>query len=145
MHCSGNPRARAFFKQQGWADSGAAKVDAKYTSRAAELYRATLQREASAMKVTLTISNTLPSSPPEYTSRAAELYRATLQREAAAVKVTLTISNVLSSSPPEYPSSPPEYPSSPPEFTSRAAELYRATLLQGGLWHEGRGSGTLST
>eukprot|EP00240_Pyramimonas_obovata_P011982 CAMPEP_0118925266 /NCGR_PEP_ID=MMETSP1169-20130426/3189_1 /TAXON_ID=36882 /ORGANISM="Pyramimonas obovata, Strain CCMP722" /LENGTH=128 /DNA_ID=CAMNT_0006866517 /DNA_START=195 /DNA_END=578 /DNA_ORIENTATION=- len=50
MHCSGNPRARAFFKQHGWTDVGAAKVDAKYTSRAAEMYRSTLQKEAAAMK-----------------------------------------------------------------------------------------------
>jgi ADP-ribosylation factor GTPase-activating protein 2/3 len=45
MACSGNPRARQFFKEHGWADQGAAKIDAKYTSRAAELYRAALHKE----------------------------------------------------------------------------------------------------
>ena len=46
MHLGGNGRARAFFKQHGWDGLGADKVEAKYTSRAATLYRAALARDA---------------------------------------------------------------------------------------------------
>ena len=46
MACGGNGRARAFFKQHGWDGLGADKVEAKYTSRAATLYRAALARDA---------------------------------------------------------------------------------------------------
>ncbi|KAG1671484.1 hypothetical protein FOA52_003142 [Chlamydomonas sp. UWO 241] len=42
----GNGRARLFFKQHGWDELGADKIEAKYTSRAAQLYRAMLEREA---------------------------------------------------------------------------------------------------
>ncbi|KAM0876348.1 hypothetical protein ACQ4PT_036204 [Festuca glaucescens] len=37
MVYGGNNRAQAFFKQHGWTDGG--KIEAKYTSRAADLYR----------------------------------------------------------------------------------------------------------
>ncbi|KDP34310.1 hypothetical protein JCGZ_12658 [Jatropha curcas] len=43
MSFGGNNRAQAFFKQHGWTDGG--KVEAKYTSRAAELYRQILSKE----------------------------------------------------------------------------------------------------
>ena len=49
MVCGGNGRARTFFKQHGWADAPGAKMEQKYTSRAAELYRQTLAREATAL------------------------------------------------------------------------------------------------
>ncbi|GJP57194.1 hypothetical protein CLOM_g16225 [Closterium sp. NIES-68] len=43
MAFGGNGRARAFFKQHGWTDGG--KIEQKYTSRAAELYRQLLAKE----------------------------------------------------------------------------------------------------
>ncbi|KAL6556165.1 GTPase-activating protein 8 [Orobanche gracilis] len=44
MMCfGGNNRAQVFFKQHGWTDGG--KIEAKYTSRAAELYRQLLSKE----------------------------------------------------------------------------------------------------
>ncbi|CAN4128159.1 unnamed protein product [Withania somnifera] len=44
MMCfGGNNRAQVFFKQHGWNDGG--KTDAKYTSRAADLYRQLLAKE----------------------------------------------------------------------------------------------------
>jgi len=46
MSIGGNGRARTFFKQHGWDGSGADKIEAKYTSRAAQMYRQTLAREA---------------------------------------------------------------------------------------------------
>jgi ADP-ribosylation factor GTPase-activating protein 2/3 len=46
MALGGNGRARTFFKQHGWDASGADKIEAKYTSRAAQMYRQTLAREA---------------------------------------------------------------------------------------------------
>ncbi|KAJ4847819.1 GTPase-activating protein 8 [Turnera subulata] len=43
MSFGGNNRAQVFFKQHGWTDGG--KIEAKYTSRAAELYRQLLSKE----------------------------------------------------------------------------------------------------
>nr|XP_016464794.1 PREDICTED: probable ADP-ribosylation factor GTPase-activating protein AGD8 [Nicotiana tabacum] len=43
MYFGGNNRAQVFFKQHGWSDGG--KTDAKYTSRAADLYRQLLLKE----------------------------------------------------------------------------------------------------
>ncbi|KAK4368719.1 hypothetical protein RND71_012511 [Anisodus tanguticus] len=43
MYFGGNNRAQVFFKQHGWNDGG--KTDAKYTSRAADLYRQLLSKE----------------------------------------------------------------------------------------------------
>ena len=43
MSFGGNNRAQAFFKQHGWTDGG--EIEAKYTSRAAELYRQILSKE----------------------------------------------------------------------------------------------------
>ncbi|KAB5564223.1 hypothetical protein DKX38_004277 [Salix brachista] len=43
MTFGGNNRAQIFFKQHGWTDGG--KTEAKYTSRAAELYRQLLSKE----------------------------------------------------------------------------------------------------
>lgn len=42
----GNGRARTFFKQHGWDESGTDKIEAKYTSRAAQLYRRQLEKDA---------------------------------------------------------------------------------------------------
>lgn len=43
MSFGGNNRAQVFFKQHGWTDGG--KIEAKYTSRAADLYRQLLAKE----------------------------------------------------------------------------------------------------
>ncbi|KAL9276011.1 putative ADP-ribosylation factor GTPase-activating protein AGD8 [Drosera capensis] len=43
MCFGGNSRAHIFFKQHGWTEGG--KIEAKYTSRAAELYRQLLTKE----------------------------------------------------------------------------------------------------
>lgn len=43
MYFGGNNRAHTFFKQHGWTDGG--KVEAKYTSRAADLYKQILAKE----------------------------------------------------------------------------------------------------
>lgn len=59
MMCfGGNNRAQVFFKQHGWTDGG--KIEAKYTSRAAELYRQLLAKEVSKSNAE---EAGLPSSP----------------------------------------------------------------------------------
>lgn len=57
MSYGGNNRAQVFFKQHGWSDGG--KIEAKYTSRAAELYKQTLSKE---IAKTMAEEPTLPSS-----------------------------------------------------------------------------------
>lgn len=64
MSFGGNNRAQVFFKQHGWTDGG--KIEAKYTSRAAELYRQILSKEvAKSMEVTKSVTEegSSPSSP----------------------------------------------------------------------------------
>lgn len=56
----GNQRARQFFKQHGWTELGADKIESKYTSRAATLYRATLEKELARVNSHALVS---PSSP----------------------------------------------------------------------------------
>jgi len=46
MSVGGNLRAREFFKQHGWDETGADKIEPKYTSRAAQLYREVLAKDA---------------------------------------------------------------------------------------------------
>ncbi|KAI3469151.1 hypothetical protein Pfo_025814 [Paulownia fortunei] len=59
MMCfGGNNRAQVFFKQHGWTDGG--KIEAKYTSRAAELYRQLLSKEVAKSNAE---EAGLPSSP----------------------------------------------------------------------------------
>ncbi|RVX14509.1 putative ADP-ribosylation factor GTPase-activating protein AGD9 [Vitis vinifera] len=58
MSFGGNNRAQAFFKQHGWSDGG--KIEAKYTSRAAELYRQLLSKEVAK---SVAEDAGLPSSP----------------------------------------------------------------------------------
>ena len=58
MSFGGNNRAQAFFKQHGWTDGG--KIEAKYTSRAADLYRQLLTKEVAK---SVTEEAGLPSSP----------------------------------------------------------------------------------
>ncbi|KAL6955193.1 GTPase-activating protein 8 [Sarracenia purpurea var. burkii] len=63
MGFGGNNRAQVFFKQHGWTDGG--KIEAKYTSRAAELYRQLLAKEVAKSSAEDT---GLPSSPVAYQS-----------------------------------------------------------------------------
>ncbi|KAL9406071.1 hypothetical protein Peur_003043 [Populus x canadensis] len=65
MSFGGNNRAHAFFKQHGWTDGG--EIEAKYTSRAAELYRQILSKEVAK---SMAEEAGLPSSP--VTSRSAQ-------------------------------------------------------------------------
>ncbi|CAL0330838.1 unnamed protein product [Lupinus luteus] len=68
MSFGGNNRAQVFFKQHGWTDGG--KTEAKYTSRAAELYRQLLSKEvAKSMAEEAGLAGG-PSSP--FTSQSAE-------------------------------------------------------------------------
>ncbi|TVU31562.1 hypothetical protein EJB05_23251 [Eragrostis curvula] len=60
MVYGGNNRAQAFFKQHGWTDGG--KIEAKYTSRAADLYRQLLAKEV-AKSSTEDGNSSWPSSP----------------------------------------------------------------------------------
>eukprot|EP00775_Hariotina_reticulata_P003211 gene3211-3488_t len=46
MAVGGNHKARQFFKQHGWDEVGSDKIEGKYTSRAAQLYRQLLEKEA---------------------------------------------------------------------------------------------------
>ncbi|CAI5464520.1 unnamed protein product [Closterium sp. Yama58-4] len=57
MSFGGNGRARAFFKQHGWTDGG--KIEQKYTSRAADLYRQLLAKEVA--KSFAGVQTSLPS------------------------------------------------------------------------------------
>uniref|UniRef100_A0A7N1A5K6 Arf-GAP domain-containing protein n=1 Tax=Kalanchoe fedtschenkoi TaxID=63787 RepID=A0A7N1A5K6_KALFE len=59
MSYGGNSRAHVFFKQHGWIDGS--KVEAKYTSRAAELYKQLLAKEVSKSGVAEDFG--LPESP----------------------------------------------------------------------------------
>lgn len=58
MSFGGNNRAQVFFKQHGWTDGG--KIEAKYTSRAAELYRQLLSKEVAK---SIAEDAGIPSSP----------------------------------------------------------------------------------
>jgi len=58
MSFGGNNRAHVFFKQHGWTDGG--KIEAKYTSRAADLYRQILTKEVAKSS---TEDTGVPSSP----------------------------------------------------------------------------------
>ncbi|XP_044503229.1 probable ADP-ribosylation factor GTPase-activating protein AGD8 isoform X2 [Mangifera indica] len=58
MMFGGNNRAQAFFKQHGWTDGG--KIEAKYTSRAAEMYKQILTKEVAK---SMAEEVGLPSSP----------------------------------------------------------------------------------
>ncbi|KAL6008370.1 GTPase-activating protein 8 [Asimina triloba] len=65
MYFGGNNRAQVFFKQHGWTDGG--KIEAKYTSRAADLYRQLLTKEVAKSNaeesVSLSSSVTSQSTP----------------------------------------------------------------------------------
>lgn len=60
MAVGGNGRARQFFKQHGWDELGADKIEGKYTSRAAQLYRSLLEKEASKLSSALAPTKSSP-------------------------------------------------------------------------------------
>ncbi|CAH8264789.1 unnamed protein product [Arabidopsis lyrata] len=62
MIYGGNNRAQVFFKQYGWSDGG--KTEAKYTSRAADLYKQILAKEVVAKSKAEEVLLDLPPSPP---------------------------------------------------------------------------------
>ncbi|XP_023735377.1 probable ADP-ribosylation factor GTPase-activating protein AGD9 [Lactuca sativa] len=59
MSFGGNNRAQVFFKQHGWTDGG--EIEAKYTSRAAELYKQLLSKEDAKSHAEVA-ANSFPSS-----------------------------------------------------------------------------------
>jgi ADP-ribosylation factor GTPase-activating protein 2/3 len=61
MMFGGNNRAQVFFKQHGWTDGG--KIEAKYTSRAADLYRQILAKEVAKAIADEAATTGLTSSP----------------------------------------------------------------------------------
>ncbi|CAD5334156.1 unnamed protein product [Arabidopsis thaliana] len=67
MMFGGNNRAQVFFKQHGWNDGG--KIEAKYTSRAADMYRQTLAKEVAKAMAEETV---LPSLSSVATSQPVE-------------------------------------------------------------------------
>eukprot|EP00798_Chlamydomonas_sp_ICE-L_P015631 gene15631-21737_t len=66
MAIGGNGRARTFFRQHGWEDDGADKIGTKYTSRAAQLYKALLEKEAN--KMSLAAAAAVVAGPQEVVS-----------------------------------------------------------------------------
>ncbi|KAM7259073.1 hypothetical protein ACFE04_014814 [Oxalis oulophora] len=60
MMFGGNNRAQVFFKQHGWSNDGGGKIEAKYTSRAADLYRQILSKEVAK---SMAEDASVPSSP----------------------------------------------------------------------------------
>ena len=63
MAVGGNQRARTFFKQHGWDEIGSDKIEAKYSSRAAQLYRKQLEKDV-ATGVVDQVAVTSPGSTP---------------------------------------------------------------------------------
>ena len=61
MIVGGNAKAYEYFKLHGWVDEGAEKRTAKYTSRAAVMYKQHIQKEAK--KERSTVLQTLVPSP----------------------------------------------------------------------------------
>lgn len=62
MAFGSNGRARVFFKQHGWTDGG--KIESKYTSRAAELYKQLLAKEVAKSNVTPALPSPTATAPP---------------------------------------------------------------------------------
>lgn len=57
MAVGGNGRARQYFKQHGWEEIGADKIEGKYTSRAAQQYRQILEKEATQLARTALLAS----------------------------------------------------------------------------------------
>ncbi|XP_031483959.1 probable ADP-ribosylation factor GTPase-activating protein AGD8 [Nymphaea colorata] len=104
MSYGGNNRAHVFFKQHGWTDGG--KIEAKYTSRAADLYRQLLSKEVAK---SLTEDNALnsPRSPV-----ASQVTNATNGLPDVKVVDTVKENSFDKQEPAEKPASPkaPSYP-----------------------------------
>ncbi|GAB4857834.1 GTPase-activating protein 8 [Ancistrocladus abbreviatus] len=97
MMCfGGNNRAHIFFKQHGWTDGG--KIEAKYTSRAAELYRQLLTKEVARSSAE---DFGLPSSP-----LASQSAQATNGFSDANISEALKESTVEKKEAPDFPASP---------------------------------------
>ena len=110
MSFGGNNRAQVFFKQHGWNDGG--KIEAKYTSRAAELYRQLLTKEVAKSSVEDTgwpllpvayqsaqASNGLPnvkiSETPKETSAGKQVSDVSTSPEVSHTVVTSTVKKPL--------------------------------------------------
>ncbi|KAK9915439.1 hypothetical protein WJX75_009230 [Coccomyxa subellipsoidea] len=68
MSVGGNGRARQFFKQHGWSELGSDKIEQKYTSRAAQLYRQQLTKDSAkltALAAADAVSDSAPLPSPE--------------------------------------------------------------------------------
>ncbi|RID60448.1 hypothetical protein BRARA_F03602 [Brassica rapa] len=87
MMFGGNNRAQVFFKQHGWNDGG--RIDAKYTSRAADLYKQTLAKEVA--KAMAEEEAPLPSSVVA-TSQPVESSEPPAKETSAAVAVAVSSS-----------------------------------------------------
>ncbi|KAI7836389.1 hypothetical protein COHA_009751 [Chlorella ohadii] len=83
MAVGGNQRARTFFKQHGWDEVGSDKIEAKYTSRAAQLYRKQLEKDAAKLagsgglglgvkKITAQVDDSLFEQAPQEAAAAPE-------------------------------------------------------------------------
>ena len=59
MSLGGNGRAHVFFKQHGWTEGG--RIESKYTSRAADLYRQLLGKEVT--KSLASVASSVPQKP----------------------------------------------------------------------------------
>ncbi|WIA20100.1 hypothetical protein OEZ85_005957 [Tetradesmus obliquus] len=76
MAVGGNHKARQFFKQHGYDEVGSDKIENKYTSRAAQLYRQQLEKEAiktfsvASPKVAESSSTSAPSAASSSTQSA---------------------------------------------------------------------------
>lgn len=96
MAAGGNQRARNFFKQHGWDEQGSDKIPAKYTSRAAQLYKDLLAKEAASLAA--------PGSPPSLASAKsleslAAVPRMTLDEAAAPVPAVIVPESAVPSGP----------------------------------------------
>ncbi|KAL3149850.1 hypothetical protein ABBQ38_013671 [Trebouxia sp. C0009 RCD-2024] len=60
----GNQRGRTFFKQHGWTELGSDKIEQKYTSRAAQLYKQQLEKDVAKFDSAAYLS-TLKGKPTE--------------------------------------------------------------------------------
>lgn len=83
MSFGGNNRAQVFFKQHGWTDGG--KIEAKYTSRAAELYKQLLSKEV-AKSHAEDAAVSFPSSPTETSDKPSDFKPIEAPKETPVVK-----------------------------------------------------------
>ena len=72
MSCGGNGRARVFFKQYGWTEGG--RIESKYISRAAELYRQLLAKEVSKGVATASLAQSASPANGHSTTKADDFF-----------------------------------------------------------------------